>query len=287
MTMLRGVLAALSLVAPAVGAAPLVDRVQLAAGPYLADSALDVGLSLDPAALPDNVPSGPTDGRLVERGRSLRWEVSAALGESHAFRFGGFRVAGTAEGSTTRLLEDEGRPVVVDARARGDLALSAHGASWAWWLARDDERAWGIGLGLVRYALRTRVEGRLVVDGGPPGEGEARYAVDAIAPLLHIEYRRRLGLGAQAAGGAQRRCDRSVARRGVAAAPALRARPALRRVRPRPALRAARRHRPARHPQPRPAVAGRQALVTVGRRHWARRSLSTPGSGSASRSNPL
>ncbi|MCE3003177.1 MAG: hypothetical protein LW860_10845 [Xanthomonadaceae bacterium] len=193
MTMLRGVLAALSLVAPAVGAAPLVDRVQLAAGPYLADSALDVGLSLDPAALPDNVPSGPTDGRLVERGRSLRWEVSAALGESHAFRFGGFRVAGTAEGSTTRLLEDEGRPVVVDARARGDLALSAHGASWAWWLARDDERAWGIGLGLVRYALRTRVEGRLVVDGGPPGEGEARYAVDAIAPLLHIEYRRRLG----------------------------------------------------------------------------------------------
>jgi hypothetical protein len=190
----RGIVAALALgAAPVLGAAPLVDRLQFAAGPYLAQSTHEVGIALDPAALPTELPGGPADGRLRERGRSLRWEVGAALGERHAFRLGGFRIDGTAAGRTTRLLEDEGRPVVVDASARGDLALSAHGASWAWWLARDADRAWGLGLGLVRYSLRTRVEGRLVVDGGPPGEGEARYAVDAVAPLLRIEYRRRLG----------------------------------------------------------------------------------------------
>lgn len=190
--MRRGALAAVLLAAPPAGAAPLVDRLQVAAGPYLAQSTLDVGIDLDAASVPDQLPVAPAAGRLREQGRSLRWEVAAALGETHAFRLGGFRIDGAASGSTTRLLEDEGRPVVVDASARGDLTLSAHGASWAWWLARDEVRAWGFGLGLVRYALRTRVEGRLVVDGGPPGEGEARYAVDAIAPLLRIEYRRRL-----------------------------------------------------------------------------------------------
>lgn len=195
--------AALAAAAPAAAQAPLRDRVQLAAGPFLAESTLAVRLAPEPGALPDNVPPGPAAGALRESRRTLRWDASFGVGERHALRLGGFRVDGEANGSVTRLLEDEGRSVVVDASARGDLSVQAHGASWTWWTEDAGAQAFGFGLGLVRYALRTRVEGVVVVDGGPPGAGEARYAVDAVAPVLRLEYRRALGadwrLGAELA----------------------------------------------------------------------------------------
>lgn len=184
--------AALATTAPAAAQAPLRDRVQLAAGPFLAESTLAARLTPEPGALPDPVPSGPAAGALRESRRTLRWDASFGVGARHALRLGGFRVDGEANGSVTRLLEDEGRSVVVDAGARGDLSVQAHGGSWTWWTDDAGGQAFGFGLGVVRYALRTRVEGVVVVDGGTPGAGEARYAVAAVAPVLRLEYRRAL-----------------------------------------------------------------------------------------------
>lgn len=186
-------LLALALAAPAHAQAPLRDRAYLSVGPFLADSSVRVALAPDAGTVPEPLPPGPAEGELRESRRTLRWDAGVAIGERHALRVGGFRVEGEADGSTTRLLEDEGREVVVDASARGDLRLDVQGASWTWWTDGSREHAAGFGLGVVRYALRTRVEGVVVVDGGPPGEGEGRYSEDAIAPVLRLEYRRRLG----------------------------------------------------------------------------------------------
>ena len=187
-------LAALALAAPACAQAPLRDRVQVAVGPFLSESTLRLRVDPEPGALPGQVPEGPAEGELGESRRTLRWDVAIGVGERHALRIGGFRVDGDAAGSTTRLLEDEGRDVVVEASARGELSLDVQGASWTWWTDGAGGQAFGFGLGLARYALRTRVDGVVVVDGGPPGEGEGRYAVDATAPVLRLEYRRALGV---------------------------------------------------------------------------------------------
>lgn len=177
----------------AVAQAPLRDRVQVAVGPFLADSTLRLALAPDPAAVPQPLPAQAARGSLRESRRTLGWDVGVALGAHHALRVGGFRVDGEGAGSVTRLLQDEGREVVVDAAARGDLTLQSQVASWTWWTPTRDAQAFGIGLGVARYALRTRIDGVISVDGGPPGAGTARYAVDAMAPVLRLEYRRMLG----------------------------------------------------------------------------------------------
>lgn len=185
---------ALVALAPAAFAAPppLLDRVRVAAGPFLAQSTLRVGVAPDPAVVPEPVPSGPAEATLRETGNAMRWDLGVTWGQRHTLRLGGFQVDGEAEGSATRLLEDEGREVVVDASARGELELEVHTASWSLWTDEHAGQVFGAGLGVVRYALRTRVEGTIMVDGGPPGSGEARYAVDATAPMLRLDYRRRL-----------------------------------------------------------------------------------------------
>jgi hypothetical protein len=175
------------------GDASLVDRVRIAAGPWLADSTVRVQAQVEPGIVDPAQPAGSGTATLRERERSWRWDVSARLGERHGLRIGGFRVSADAAGSGSRVLLDDASEVQVDAAARGTLSLSVVGVAHTWWLRADEARAVGLGVGIARYRLATRVDGRLTVDDGPPGAGTARYAADALAPQLRLDLRQRLG----------------------------------------------------------------------------------------------
>jgi hypothetical protein len=179
---------------------PLVDRLRLAAGPWLADSTLRLGAEVEAGVVVPGQPAGRGAAELSERENSWRWELAARLDETHGVRIGGFRIAAEAAGSASRVLLDDDRQVQVDAAARGSLSLSVVGIAYTHWLRADDDRAYAVGLGLARYRLATRVEGQIAVDGATPGRGTASYAVDAPAPQLRFELRQRLGPRWQLAG---------------------------------------------------------------------------------------
>jgi hypothetical protein len=172
---------------------PLVDRLHFAIGPFAADSTLVVRLDLGPDGVsPGNDPS-PGVARLVERGATWRWDASGSLDGRHGWRIGGFRVSGGASGSGSRILIADDQPLDVDARVSGRLALTAHSLAYTRWFEAGEQSVAGVGIGLVRYALATRVEGEVRPEGQPVLTRTLRYAVDAWAPVLRVAWLRRLG----------------------------------------------------------------------------------------------
>jgi len=172
----------------------LVDRLRIAVGPYRADSTLGLRLALEPGAAPDAIEPGSASGRLRERTSTWRWDVAGSVSGTHGWRVGGFGVAGAASGSASRLLQLDDRELQFEADASGSLDLDAHSVSYAWWFANSPTVAASAGVGLLRFGLKTQVEGRISVDGDASGSasGSARSAVAGWAPVLRFEYLRRL-----------------------------------------------------------------------------------------------
>lgn len=173
-------------------AGPLVDRLRVSAGPFAATSSLGIRVDFDPDALPESVGVQPGSARLRERGRTWRFDVSGTLDGRHGWRIGGFRVAGDARGEGSRVLVDDERELRIDGSARGRLRIQAHALSYAWWLVSDEQRALAVGLGVIRFALSTEVEGRLAADGVGEVEGRVRFGQDAFAPVVRVEALHRL-----------------------------------------------------------------------------------------------
>lgn len=181
-----------ALPAQASDAPSLVDRLRVSAGPFATTSSLGIRVDVDPAALPESVGATPAGVRLAERGRTWRFDIAGTIDRRHGWRIGGFGVSGDARGEGSRVLVDDDREIRIDGAARGRLEIQAHAVSYAWWLLADDARALSVGLGLIRFALSTEVEARLAAEGVGEVSGRARYAQDALAPVVRVEALHRL-----------------------------------------------------------------------------------------------
>tara|TARA_R110002020_G_scaffold37399_31_gene112989 strand:- start:2024 stop:2848 length:825 start_codon:yes stop_codon:yes gene_type:complete len=109
------------------------------------------------------------------------------VGEHNGF---GLEYFGFERGNTVRLdrdIEYDGRNYATAAELRSRFDYDFSSATWRWWLG-EGETAWGLGLGVAHYRVRTLFEGEASVDGVSV---DGRVASDdrAFAPLLNLAWR--------------------------------------------------------------------------------------------------
>ena len=102
----------------------------------------------------------------------------------------GLEYFGFERGNTVRLdrdIEYDGRNYATAAELRSRFDYDFSSATWRWWLG-EGETAWGLGLGVAHYRVRTLFEGEASVDGVSV---DGRVASDdrAFAPLLTLGWR--------------------------------------------------------------------------------------------------
>ena len=128
--------------------------------------------------------------------------LDVLVGDRHGF---GLEYFAFDRGNAVRLARDidyQGRTYAAAAELRARFDYDFASAAWRWW-AGEDDTAWGLGLGLAQYRVRTLFEGEASID---DASVDGRVASDdrAFAPLLSLGWRHavndRLRLYAEIAG---------------------------------------------------------------------------------------
>lgn len=176
---------ALSCPAAAQDLCPL-DRVRIAIGPHAKDNDLRLRID-DPAGALGDEFSGRRDLGLRGGSRETFREVALSWDREHQFvarRFA-FVEQGSDTLATSIRVGDELWPL--GAAAEGRLRVVVETIGHTWFPVAGERQALGLGLGLVRYALDGRVDGRVETNG--IGD-DFSLAVDesAWAPQLGIEW---------------------------------------------------------------------------------------------------
>lgn len=169
-------------------ALPPVDRFHVGAGRYRADHDLDTRWDASDGALGTHV-NFQRDLGFVDRQDALVWSIGGSLGEErrHAFDAFGYDY----DDDTTRLLDrtlqigDNAYPVGADLAGRMDLKVT--GVSYTWLFHHDGQRAFGVGLGAMRYDVEIDLEATAVVAGAPVAYANT-LSEDEWAPMLRAEY---------------------------------------------------------------------------------------------------
>ncbi len=124
------------------------------------------------------------------------------VGDHNGF---GLEYFGFQRGSRNRLARDityDGRTYAAAAELRSRFDYDFASAAWRWW-AGEGDTAWGLGLGVAHYRVRTVFEGEASVD-GVSVDGRVASDDGAFAPLLTLGWRHavndRLRLYAEIAG---------------------------------------------------------------------------------------
>lgn len=102
----------------------------------------------------------------------------------------GFEYFGFERGNRVRLARDieyDGRTYATAAELRSRFDYDFSSAAWRWW-AGEGDTAWGLGLGVAHYRVRTLFEGEASVD-GVAVDGRVTSDDRAFAPLLTLGWR--------------------------------------------------------------------------------------------------
>jgi hypothetical protein len=196
--LLQAVTAAPALAAPE-GLRPL-DRARVAIGPFAKDNDLRLRVD-DRTGLPGDEFSGRRDlgldggSRETFREFALSWDREHQL---HARRFAFVETGGGVLATTLRVGDDIWP---IGAEAEGRLRVVVETVGHTWFPVSDDRMAIGVGLGLVRYRVDGRIDGRVETT-GLGDDFSLDFAESAWAPQLGLEWvgvageRWRVGLGA-------------------------------------------------------------------------------------------
>lgn len=177
-----------------------LDRVRVAIGPFAKDNDLRLRIDDRGGVLGDEF-SGRRDLGLVGGSResfrefALSWDREHQL---HARRFAFVERGGGALATTVRIGEDLWP---LGARADGRLRVVVETVGHTWFPVSDDRQALGVGLGLVRYEVAGRIDGRVETT-GIGDDFSLDFGESAWAPQLGVEWvavagdRWRIGLAA-------------------------------------------------------------------------------------------
>jgi hypothetical protein len=181
-------LAGTSLSAAAQDALPAVDRFYLGAGRYGADHDLDTRWDASDGSMGTHV-NFQRDLGFVDRQDALVWNIGGSLGGERRHKLDAFGY--DYDDASTRVLDrtlqigDNRYPV--DAAFAGKLDLKITGVSYTWFFHHDGQRAFGVGLGAMRYDVDADLDATATVAGAPVAYANT-LSEDAWAPMLRAEY---------------------------------------------------------------------------------------------------
>lgn len=167
---------------------PPVDRFHVGAGRYWADHDLDTRWDASDGSMGTQV-DFQRDLGFVDRQDALVWNIGGSLGEErrHAFDAFGYDY----DDDTARLLDrtlrigDNAYPVDADLAGRMDLKVT--GVSYTWFFHQDGRRAFGVGLGAMRYEVDIDLDATATVAGSPAAYANS-LSEDEWAPMLRADY---------------------------------------------------------------------------------------------------
>ncbi|WP_313927140.1 hypothetical protein [Pseudoxanthomonas sp.] len=167
---------------------PPVDRFHVGAGRYWADHDLDTRWDASDGSMGTQV-NFQRDLGFVDRQDALVWNIGGSVGEErrHAFDAFGYDY----DDDTARLLDrtlrigDNAYPVDADLAGRMDLRVT--GVSYTWFFHQDGRRAFGLGLGAMRYEVDIDLDATATVAGSPAAYANS-LSEDEWAPMLRADY---------------------------------------------------------------------------------------------------
>jgi hypothetical protein len=124
--------------------------------------------------------------------REFVWELGLRAFDSHELKVFGYDYRGSGTRTLARTLRIGGTDYAADGRFDGEVRVAIEGAAWTWFLHNDDRRAFGAGIGLVRYAVQGALSAQLTVD-AQNAEVAQRFSEDAWLPLLRVAWVERFG----------------------------------------------------------------------------------------------
>jgi len=180
--------AALPSTAAAQDLLPAVDRFYIGAGRYWADHDLDTRWDASDVSLGTHV-NFQRDLGFVDRQDALAWSIGGSFGKArhHKLDAFGYDYEDASVRFLDRDLEIADNTYPVDAAFTGRLDLDITGVSYTWMFLQDGKRAFGIGLGAMRYDIAADLDATATV-GGTPVAYANDLSEDAWAPMLRAEY---------------------------------------------------------------------------------------------------
>ncbi len=163
-----------------------LDRIRIAIGPFAKDNDLRLRID-DRAGAPGDELSGRRDLGLDGGSRETLREFASSWDREHQLHLRRFAFVEEGGGTleTTVRVGDDLWPL--GAEAKGRLRVVVETVGHTWFPVSDDRRAIGVGLGLVRYRVAGRVEGR--IDTTSLGEDfSLDFDESAWAPQLGLEW---------------------------------------------------------------------------------------------------
>ncbi|WP_334180039.1 hypothetical protein [Pseudoxanthomonas sp.] len=167
---------------------PPVDRFYAGAGRYWADHDLDTRWDASDGAVGTHV-NFQRDLGFVDRQDALVWSIGGSVGAERRHKLDAFGY--DYDDASTRVLDraleigDNAYPV--DAAFDGRLDLDITGVSYTWMFLQDGRRAFGVGLGAMRYEIAADLDASAAVAGTPVAYAND-LSEDAWAPMLRAEY---------------------------------------------------------------------------------------------------
>lgn len=169
-------------------ALPPVDRFHVGAGRYWADHDLDTRWDASDGSMGTHV-NFQRDLGFVDRQDALVWNIGGSLGEErrHAFDAFGYGYDDDTRRRLDRTLQIGDNAYPVDADLAGRMDLKVTGVSYTWFFHHDGQRAFGVGLGAMRYDVDIDLDATAVVAGTPVAYANT-LSEDEWAPMLRAEY---------------------------------------------------------------------------------------------------
>lgn len=163
-----------------------LDRVRIAIGPFAKDNDLRLRID-DPAGALGDEFSGRRDLGLDGGSRETFREVALSWDREHqihARRFA-FVEEGAGRLATTVRIGDDVWPL--GAEATGRLRVVVESVGHTWFPVSGERQAFGVGLGMVRYSVEGRIDGRVETT-GLGDDLSLGFEESAWAPQLGVEW---------------------------------------------------------------------------------------------------
>lgn len=164
---------------------PALDRFRVSVGAYHSQN--DVDIRSDRGEFQGSEVNFHRDLGFDDNQTGLVWNLAATPFRHHQLSAFGYRYDSDADKTLSQDFVIDGETFSASATFTGDLDIAVSGVAYTWFFHHSEHKAFGIGLGAVRYDVESDLFAILAAE-GTVQTASAGIEEDAWAPLLRAEY---------------------------------------------------------------------------------------------------